>query len=291
MRSEPGDRVVTDTPGGAVRQGGLSLGISPCPNDTFIFHALAHGVTEGPTFEPPLLADVEELNARASRGELDVVKISLAAVAEAAAHYRLLSCGGALGRGVGPLLLTHRARNPRRRFKTLAVPGRRTTAALLARLMGVEGSVVELRYDEIMPALAACEVDAGVVIHEGRFTYPGFGLRLVEDLGAWWEGRFSLPLPLGVIAVRRDLGPEVAQAVAGAIRASLRHARAHPDDSREWIAANAQELSPEVTARHIETFVTDFSMDVGEEGRRAIELLAGRAFEAAGTAPEGGLFW
>jgi len=291
--------VVTDTPGTAARQGApgpewpgaLSLGISPCPNDTFIFHALAHKLTPGPEFAAPLLADVEELNGRASRGELDVVKISMAAVAEASRHYRLLSCGGALGRGVGPLLVTREGRNPRRRFKTLAVPGRRTTAALLARLMGVEGELVELRYDEVMPAVAACDVDAGIVIHEGRFTYPAFGLRLVEDLGSWWEGRFQLPLPLGVIAVRRTLGEETALAVAGAIRASLRHAWASPGDSREWVAANAQELSEDVTAKHIETFVTSFSLDVGEEGRQAIELLAEHAFRATGTAPVGDLFW
>lgn len=291
--------MVTDTPGAAARQGApgqgrpgaLSLGISPCPNDTFIFHALAHKLTPGPEFAPPLLADVEELNGRASRGELDVVKISMAAVAEAAPHYRLLSCGGALGRGVGPLLVTREGRNPRRRFKTLAVPGRRTTAALLARLMGVEGELVELRYDEVMPAVAACDVDAGIVIHEGRFTYPAFGLRLVEDLGSWWEGRFQLPLPLGVIAVRRALGEETARAVAEAIRASLRHAWDSPGHSREWVAANAQELSEDVTAKHIDTFVTSFSLDVGEEGRQAIELLAEHAFQAKGTAPVGDLFW
>jgi len=143
----------------------------------------------------------------------------------------------------------------------------------------------------VMPAVAAGEVEGGVVIHEGRFTYGALGLELALDFGAWWEGTFGLPLPLGVIGVRRDLGQGVYNAVEQAVRASLAHAWAHPEASREFVAVNAQELSPEVTAAHIRTFVTPFSMDVGQEGRRAIEALAGAAFALAGREmPEGGLF-
>lgn len=285
--------MVTDTPPIPPRQ--LSLGISPCPNDTFIFHGLIQGIAPAkPEFGLSRLAmaDVEELNALAASGELDVVKISMAAVADVSRHYRLLSCGGALGRGCGPLLLARRGYDPTRPFETLALPGARTTAALLAGLAATPGKRVQLRYDEIMPAIASGQVDAGVVIHEGRFTFAEHGLELVLDFGAWWEGRYNLPLPLGVIAVRRALGPEVAAMAARAIRASLDHAWKHPEDSREFIARNAQELSPEVTKAHIETFVTPFSLDVGQEGRRAILAMAGEAFRLAGKGecpPD--LFW
>ena len=268
----------------------LSLGISPCPNDTFIFHALIHGLAPpdpGFSLSRLVMADVEELNGLAVRGELDIVKISLAAVADAAQHYRLLSCGGALGRGCGPLLVARQGRDPQVPFETLALPGARTTAALLVEMAGVAGRRVQLRYDEIMPAVARGEVDAGVVIHEGRFTYAQHGLELVEDFGAWWERGYGLPLPLGVIAVKRTLGADVAGIVSRAIRESLTHAWDHPEASREFIARHAQELSPQVTAEHIDTFVNPFSLDVGQEGRAAIEALARSAFTLAGKAGVG----
>lgn len=285
--------MVTDTPPSVSRQ--LSLGISPCPNDTFIFHALIHGLAPsdpGFSLSRLVMADVEELNGLAAKGELDIVKISLAAMAEAVAHYRLLSCGGALGRGCGPLLVARQGRNPHTPFETLALPGTRTTAALLAEMAGIPGRRVQLRYDEIMPAVARGEVDAGVVIHEGRFTYAQSGLELVEDFGAWWESRYGLPLPLGAIAVKRTLGADTAAAVSRAIRESLSHAWKHPEASREFIAKHAQELSPQVMAAHIDTFVTPFSLDVGEEGRTAIEALASAAFRLAGKTVVGeNLFW
>lgn len=283
--------MVTDTPPNASRQ--LSLGISPCPNDTFIFHALIHGLAPadpGFTLSGVTLADVEELNSLAAGGGPDVVKISMAAAARASRHYRLLPCGGALGRGCGPLLVSRAGRRGDA-FGSLALPGAMTTAALLAGLAGVPGKRAQLRYDEVMPAVARGEADAGVVIHEGRFTYAALGLELVMDFGEWWEGTFGLPLPLGVIAVKRSLGEGVARDVARAIRASLRHAWDNPQDSAAYVASNAQELSPEVTAAHIETFVTPFSMDVGEEGRKAIEALAREAFRQAGEPVPGDLFW
>ncbi|MFZ5425769.1 MAG: 1,4-dihydroxy-6-naphthoate synthase [Thermodesulfobacteriota bacterium] len=283
--------MVTDTPQGTRRQ--LSLGISPCPNDTFIFHGLVHGVAPadpGFSLSRVVMTDVEELNAMAARGELDVVKISMAAAADVAGLYRLLPCGGALGRGCGPLLVARAGRGGAP-AGTLALPGARTTAALLASLSGVPGRRVQMRYDEVMPAVARGDADAGVVIHEGRFTYEALGLELVRDFGAWWEEAYGLPLPLGVIAVKRDLGPEAAAMVAGAIRSSLSHAWEHPEDSREFVAMNAQELSPEVTKAHIATFVTPFSLDVGGEGRKAIEALAAEAFKAAGRDMVDDLFW
>ena len=289
--------MVTDTSPNTLRQ--LSLGISPCPNDTFIFHALLHGLApEAPGFAvgERVMVDVEELNLLAAQGVLDVIKISMAAMADASAHYRLLPCGGALGRGCGPLLVARADRDPSQPIKTLALPGERTTAALLARLAGVrgepQGQPVILRYDEIVPAVAGGRVDAGVLIHEGRFTYAEKGLQLLLDFGAFWEETYKLPLPLGVIAVKRDLGAPVAAQVAQAIRASLAHAWKRPEDSRAFIAANAQEISPEVTQAHIEMFVNPFSMDIGPEGRHAIAALARAAFEAAGKGPAPtDLFW
>lgn len=297
--------MVTDTPANASRQ--LSLGISPCPNDTFIFHALLKGLTPKDFQVARLvMADVEELNALACAGALDVVKMSLACVAGAARHYRLLSCGGALGRGCGPLLVAapgtagpaldpalggNGATLEHLPIRTLALPGGRTTAALLAGLARTPGKRVMMRYDQIMPAVAAAEVDAGVLIHEGRFTYAAQRLTLLADFGQWWEERFGLPLPLGVIGVRRGLGAEVASGVARAIRLSLEHAWENPEDSKEFVAANAQELSGGVQAAHIRTFVTPFSLDVGQEGRRAIAVLAREAFQAASLACEPDLFW
>ncbi|KAF0234169.1 MAG: hypothetical protein FD177_1081 [Desulfovibrionaceae bacterium] len=272
------------------------MGISPCPNDTFIFHALLHGLAPrepGFPLSRLVMADVEELNSLAARGELDVVKISMAAMADAAPHYRLLPCGGALGRGCGPLLVTRADRTPGTPIETLALPGARTTASLLAELSGIPGRRVQMRYDEVMPAVIRGEVDAGVVIHEGRFTYAAQGLALLQDFGVWWEGRYGLPLPLGVIAARRDLGEPGAQFAAQAIRESLQHAWKHPQDSKAFIAEHAQELSPEVCQSHIETFVTPFSLEIGQEGRRAIEALAEAAFRLAGRPGDvpDDLFW
>ena len=294
--------MVTDTPLTAARQ--LSLGISPCPNDTFIFHALLHGLSPSDVHVTRLvMADVEELNGLAAVGGLDVVKLSVAAVVQASRHYRLLSCGGALGRGCGPLLVAgpgleglgpeapvpgDLSRLPVRR---LALPGGRTTAALLASLAVVPGERVQMRYDEVMPVVARGEVCAGVVIHEGRFTYRQHGLRLLADFGAWWEGRFGLPLPLGVIGLGRDLTLETARCVSRAIRASLEHAWAAPEDGREFVAAHARELSPEVVAAHIRTFVTPFSLDMGAQGRQAMATLAAEAFRLAGEPMPEDLFW
>lgn len=263
----------------------ISLGISPCPNDTFIFHALIHGLAPaepGFSLSRLVLADVEELNGLAARGELDVVKISMAAVAALPGDYRLLSAGAALGRGCGPLLVTRADRDPDTPFATLALPGARTTAALLAGMAGIPGVRRQLRYDQVLPAVAEGAVDAGVVIHEGRFTYAALGLSLVLDFGVWWEEHFGLPLPLGVIAAKRSLGPERILQVEAAIRASLAHAWKHPEDGREYVAGLAQELAPEVLQAHIDTFVTSFSQDMGPEGRRAVAALARAAYAAAG---------
>lgn len=268
----------------------LRLNYSPCPNDTFIFYGLASGLVPLPGFRLDIsLADVEVLNVRAARGEADVCKVSFAAAAGLLDDWLLLRAGGAMGRGVGPLLVAREGVEPRDlNGKAVAIPGSRTTANLLfglyCRELGLELERMEMVFDQIMPAVARGEVAAGVVIHEGRFTYVEHGLSRLADLGRWWEERRGLPIPLGVIAVRRALGPGTARLVQDAIRRSLDLARGEAAGLREYVRSHAQEMDEAVIRRHIETFVTDFSRDIGEEGRRAALALLSEA--RPGALPE-----
>lgn len=261
----------------------LTLGYSPCPNDTFIFHALVHGAVaaEGVRFAERL-EDVETLNRLAARGALDVTKISYGAAPGLLRQYVLLRSGGALGRGCGPLIV---AREPFSREelagKRIAIPGRGTTANLLLRLYAPHAAPgMERVYSDIMPAVERGEVDAGLIIHESRFTYPRHGLRCVVDLGEWWEQTTGLPIPLGGIMARRALGDDTIRRVDGAIRRSVEHAFAHPDASAGYVRAHAQEMDDEVARQHIGLYVNPFSVDVGDEGERAIRELFGRAAKA-----------
>ncbi len=271
----------------------LSLGLSPCPNDTYIFHALLHGLVPAPVAFRPHLADVEELNGMARRKELDVTKMSLGAAARIMDDYALLASGAALGWGCGPLVVAREALPPEAwATARVALPGLLTTANLLLTLHGgFQGPRQEMLFNEVMPAVARGDADLGVIIHEGRFTYQRLGLTKLLDLGEWWEGAFHVPLPLGAIAVRRDVPLETARAVQAAIAASLSYARAHPQASGDFVRAHAQELEESVTRAHIETFVTDYSLDLGEAGRAAIEQLVGRAAALEGLRiPPQGLF-
>jgi len=261
----------------------LRFGFTPCPNDAFAFHALAHGLVETPLEVEPVLYDIEELNRRSADGELELTKLSFGAAAAASDRYRLLRSGAALGRGVGPLVV---ARTPISLAVAaggrIAVPGRETTAFLLLRLAepGL-GDVVELRYDEILRAVVSGEVDAGLIIHESRFTYRDHGLVAVADLGEWWEADTGLPVPLAGIFARTDLEPGVAEAAEAAIRESVEYAFAHPEASRDYVRSLAQEMSDEVCAAHIALYVNENSIDVGDEGLVAVERLLGRATAAA----------
>lgn len=267
-----------------------SLGISPCPNDTFIFDALIHRRIPVPFATTLHMADVEELNTLARRGILEITKLSLSAALGVLDRYMILNSGAALGRGCGPLVVSRAGLSPDC-FATarIAVPGRLTTANLLLSLTGqFHGPRREMVFDQVMPALLSGKADIGVIIHEGRFTYAGQGLSLILDLGAWWERRSGLPLPLGVIAVRRDLGVKTALAVQDAIRQSLEHARAHPEDSREFLRAHAQEMDESVMSAHVAAFVTAFSLDLGDEGQRAILTLLRAARKELGEGPPPG---
>lgn len=280
----------------------LSLGLSPCPNDTFIFHALLEGQIRVPAPAPwagdirfvPHFADVEELNTLAVEGHLDVTKLSLGAVSRIMDDYALFSSGAALGWGCGPLVVAKTPLPPERLATArVAVPGFMTTANLLLDLHGgMGGERRELLFSGIMDAVSRGDVDLGVIIHEGRFTYERHGLCRILDLGQWWEGAFHMPLPLGAIAGRRSLALPVALAVQEGISASLRHAWAHPEASRDFIRAHAQELDDAVTRAHIETFVTPYSENLGDAGREAIRTLVERSAERLGLAlPAAGLFW
>lgn len=257
----------------------LRFGYTPCPNDAFAFHALAHGLVDAPFEVETVLYDIEELNRRSAAGELELTKLSFGAAAAAGERYRLLRSGAALGRGVGPLVV---ARTPLSLAEVargrIAVPGRETTAFLLLRLAAPAlGDIVELRYDEILAAVVAGDVDAGLIIHESRFTYRDHGLVAVADLGEWWESDTGLPVPLAGIFARADLEPEVVDAAEAAIRASVEYAFAHPDASRDYVRSLAQEMSDEVCAKHIALYVNESSIDIGDEGLVAVERLLGRA--------------
>jgi 1,4-dihydroxy-6-naphthoate synthase len=276
----------------------LSLAISPCPNDTFTFHALVHGRVAG---APPIdvtYADVDVTNTAALDGRFDLVKVSYAALPWLLDQYALLPCGGALGRGCGPLVLvkdvpregTSAPEEPDAGPETLAgkvvaVPGDRTTAYLLFRLWasGVEPQKIEIvPFHEIMPGVAGGRYDAGLVIHEARFTYPRYGLRALVDLGEWWEGDTGLPIPLGAILAHRDRVDPVA--AAAWVRDSVRQAWADPSASEAYVLAHAQEMDSDVVARHIDLYVNGFTEDLGPDGYGAIRALLDRA-AAAGLVP------
>ncbi len=255
----------------------LTFGYSPCPNDTFAFHALVHGLVDVPFRVTPVLLDIEELNRRAHAGEFHLTKMSVGAFAAVGDRYRLLRSGAALGHGVGPLVVTRTPMSLADAVRgRVAIPGRETTAYRLLRLAApLHIDVVELRYDRILHAVESGEVDAGLIIHESRFTFIDHGLHKAVDLGYWWEQETGLPVPLAGICARSDLDAELMAAAERAIRASVQYAFDHPDASREYVQANAQELSPEVQARHIALYVNEHSLDIGDDGLRAIERLVG----------------
>lgn len=254
---------------------------------------MLHGLVPVPAPITPHMADVEELNNLARQKALDVTKMSLGATTEIMQDYALLSSGAALGWGCGPLVVARKNLKPEDwRNATVAVPGLLTTANLLLTLHGgFQGPRKEMLFSDVMSAVSNGEADLGLIIHEGRFTYARQGLVKLLDLGQWWEAEFSLPLPLGAIAVRRDLPIPLARRVQNTITASLAYANAHPGDSREFIRSHAQEMEESVTSAHIKTFVTDFSLDLGPAGRAAIQSLVGRAADIMGkTLPSEGLF-
>lgn len=253
----------------------LKLNISPCPNDTFMFHALVHGMVdcEGLEFDVEYL-DIEQLNQRAMAAVADVSKISCAVLPALKREYSLLDSGAALGRGNGPLLVQRKGFKGT--LKRVAVPGEYTTAnALVSGLFPLIDERAPMLFSEIAEAVERGEFDGGVLIHEGRFVYERRNLELVADLGVEWERMTDLPLPLGGIVVRKALGEEVKGKVERVLRRSIEYAFANPMASRDYVKKYARELEDDVIDKHIALFVNEFSLSLGEDGRRAIGYLTG----------------
>ncbi len=251
----------------------VTLGFSPCPNDTFIFHALVHGrVKSGIKFEDPFLEDVETLNSWAIQGRLDVSKLSFHVLGHVLNEYCILQAGSALGRGCGPLLVAKKEIDlAQGAVLKIAIPGKYTTAAMLFQMYAPQCiNLVEMRFEQIMESVARGEVDAGVIIHESRFTYAEQGLISLQDLGEWWEHTSGLPIPLGCIAVKRELGAETISRINKAIRQSLEFANANPKISLPYIRQFAQEMDENVMQEHIKLYVNDFSLNLGNEGLQAV---------------------
>ncbi|HZL76968.1 MAG TPA: 1,4-dihydroxy-6-naphthoate synthase [Bacteroidales bacterium] len=254
----------------------LTLGFSPCPNDTFIFDAIVHGRidTEGLEFDY-LLADVEELNRKAFAGELDITKMSFCAYAYAVQNYLILDSGSALGHRNGPLLISKNKIEPSKLATArIAIPGKFTTANMLFSIAWPEAlNKTEYLFSSIEEALLNGEMDAGLIIHETRFTYYKRGLHKIADMGEYWEKLTGLPIPLGTIAVNRRLSEGIALKVNRIIRRSLEYAYHDSLASYDFVVANAKEMDSTVMNNHIKLFVNKFTLNLGKDGKKAISEL------------------
>ncbi|MBO2944034.1 1,4-dihydroxy-6-naphthoate synthase [Paenibacillus sp. F411] len=273
----------------------MKIAYSPCPNDTFVFHAWAHGLIPGAPELDISYADIDVTNYWAAGEDPrshDILKISYAALPWVLEEYALLPCGGALGRGCGPLVLTSgresaAAEPSQLSGRRVAVPSERSTAYLLFRLWAAQqipgglGEIVVMPFHEIMPAVRDGHVDAGLVIHEARFTYPSYGLQLMTDLGSWWEQDTGLPIPLGAIIARRSLD---LTRITSWIRASVEQAWNDPLASQEYVMQHAQEMDPDVAKSHIQLYVNAYTKDLGQDGHAAVAALLQRA-AAEGLVP------
>jgi 1,4-dihydroxy-6-naphthoate synthase len=261
----------------------FSVAYSPCPNDTFMFHDLATGAVTLPGHTVEVhLHDVETLNRLAMEATYDVTKLSFHAWLLVQEEYELLSVGAALGTDCGPVVVAAKelAREDLAGAR-IAVPGELTTAHLLLRLWAPEASnKLFTRYDRIMDLVASDEVDAGVLIHEGRFVYDRAGLKRVADLGQWWREQTNLPIPLGCIAARKSLGESTVREFEALLKRGIEHSLARPEGTLDYVRQHAQEMDEAVLAEHIRTFVNDYSLDIGDDGRAAVAELQRRAREA-----------
>lgn len=260
----------------------LSLGYSPCPNDCFIFDALVHHKidTEGLNFTVQL-EDVETLNKKALKAELDITKLSFHAYAHVLEHYILLRAGSALGFNCGPLLISKREiKDPQSEIKSVAIPGKLTTANFLLSLAFPDlKNKIEFVFSDIEDAVLDEKVDAGLIIHENRFTYQQKGLKKVMDLGEYWETLIHAPIPLGGIVIKRNIDSVLQKKVNRLIRKSVEFAFANPKSSMPYVKEHAQAMSEEVMKKHIALYVNDFSIDLGETGMSAVKLMFKKAHD------------
>lgn len=267
----------------------MKIGFSPCPNDTFIFDALINKNIKPELQLEAYLADVDELNRNAIAGKLEISKISFGVLAAVSEQYQVLDAGSALGFGCGPLLISREpieAIAEKINHLKIAIPGKSTTANLLLSMAFPAALNKEVYvFSDIEEAVLSGKVDAGLIIHENRFTYQKKGLHKVIDLGAYWEEQTGLPIPLGCIAVKRYLPKELKKEIGFAIRISVEQAFANPEGTMPYVATHAQEMEPDVMKQHIALYVNEFSISLGEKGRAAIErlMLEGKK---AGLIPE-----
>ncbi len=260
----------------------LTLGYSPCPNDTFIFDAMVHQKidTEGLEFKVTL-ADVEELNQMAFRQELDITKLSYHALGYLTTPYQLLNAGSALGSGVGPLLISKKEFTPDEVDQLkIAIPGKYTTANFLLSIAFPNATnKVEMLFSNIEQAVIDGDVDAGLIIHENRFTYHQRGLHKIIDMGAFWEAKTDALIPLGGIVVKREFEGVIQQKIDRVLKRSIEYAFQHPESCMDYVRAHAQEMEEEVMKQHIALYVNNYSVDLGEKGRYAVESLFNLAVE------------
>lgn len=266
----------------------LTLAFSPCPNDTYIFAALANGLLENALPINVQLEDIENLNNSALKGDYELTKVSYAVVPDLLENYKMLRAGGALGHGCGPLFVARPGTGNKLedfKDKLIAIPGERTTAFMLLNLaLGARPQTLAMRFDKIIESVAGGTVDAGLIIHESRFTYQDSDLVSVADLGEWWEAETKMPVPLGAIMIRNDIS-ERADEINDAIRASLGYARKNEKEVMKYVKEHANEMDDDVMRKHIDTYVNEFSDDVGDEGIAAVKELFRRAREQ-GIIPE-----
>ncbi|MCK5823587.1 MAG: 1,4-dihydroxy-6-naphthoate synthase [Bacteroidales bacterium] len=260
----------------------LKLGISTCPNDTFMFDALLHNKidTEGLSFDL-FMADVEELNKRALNKSLDVTKLSYHAYCYLSGNYVLLDSGSALGYKNGPLLISkHKVYPDEIDSLKIAIPGKLTTANLLLSIAyPMAQNKSEYIFSDIEDVVLSNECDAGLIIHENRFTYQGKGLKKVIDLGEYWEQKTKLPIPLGAIAVKRELSEDIQQKLNRVLRKSIEYAFENPNSSYDFVKLHAQEMEKDVVYKHINLYVNNFSVNLGDEGKQSINELFSKAQE------------
>ena len=253
----------------------LSIGFSPCPNDTFIFDALIHGKidTEGLSFDVHM-ADVEELNLMAFRGDLDITKLSYHAFLHILEEYIMMDSGSALGNNCGPLLIKNSGAKDPLANDLIAIPGKYTTANFLLNYAFPElQNKKELLFSEIESSIKNEVVSAGLIIHENRFTYADRGFEKVKDLGEHWEQSTGMPIPLGGIAIKRNLDKSLHEKVQRLIRKSIEYAFDNPSESLAFVKCNAQEMDTEVMQKHINLYVNDYSISLGQKGKAAIEYM------------------
>ena len=253
----------------------ITIAHSPDSDDAFMFYALATGKVTAPGLEfRHCLKDIETLNREAHQGVWDVTAISFHAYPHIADRYVLMACGGSLGDGYGPMVVSQRAMTPGQlRGKRIAVPGKLTTAYLTMKIFETEFEPVVVPFDKILEAVEQGSVDAGLLIHEGQLTFRRQGLHLVVDLGRWWKEQFDLPLPLGGNAIRREWDKPFREQVNGLLRASIQYALYHRQEAMSYALSFARDMEPELADRFVGMYVNGYTLDYGEKGRRAIETL------------------